>query len=192
MGFYDEPATDRVLFCTIGYARGPETRVYMDRSDANLSRSEVVAALNGWVVDREALAAATERAERAEAERDEEKSRVAYWVREHATMEADCAKAEAELALRKDYADQVRAQSATIIRLGNEIEAADRARDAEKARADRAEELAGRRAVVLGFFRSVIHCGEPWTERCQLEYDAAMTEDGAALRKAKEESGGAR
>ena len=38
----------------------------------------------------------------------------------------------------------------------------------------RLEDLAGRRAVVLAFFRSVIHCREPWTDKCRLEYDAAM------------------
>ena len=50
------------------------------------------------------------------------------------------------------------------------------AAEVRELRRDRArlEDLAGRRAVVLAFFRSVIHCREPWTDKCQLEYDAAM------------------
>lgn len=100
---------------------------------------------------REALSAATERAERAEA----------------------------ELALRKDYADQVRAQSATIIRLGQEIEVADKARD-------EARELA---------VWAVRHCAYEITgglDHTRGPIKGGMTDAGilAALRKAKEESGG--
>lgn len=68
MAFHDEPGPDRVMFCSVGYARGPETRVYMDGSDAGLSRGEVVAALNGWVVDKDEADALRDHLRRAEAE----------------------------------------------------------------------------------------------------------------------------
>lgn len=68
MAFYEDPGPDRVLFCTVGYARGPETRVYMDGSWPNLIRGEVVAALNGWVVDRETIDTLRDQLRQAEAE----------------------------------------------------------------------------------------------------------------------------
>lgn len=58
-----------------------------------------------------------------------------------ATLRTRLSAAEAELALRKDYADQVRAQTATITRLGVELAAAESALAAERADARRLDWL---------------------------------------------------